>query len=334
MAGKVLGVGTPLYQGYLKCRTQITNQILIYRILKRWQVFRANAARHSSDKGSAHQEKSAKVGNESYPYYLSAFLRFKNEGRFLGEWLCYHLVVGVEHFYLYNNNSSDDFLSVLQPFMDAGVVTLENWATKPASPSADLHCQERCRWETRWLACIDADEFLVPMQHGTIPELLREYEAYPALTANWRYFGSSGHQERPLGLVIDNYRRCQHGLNRHVKPIIDPRQAIAYGNSHYWIYRGWRQAVDENRREVLGSFNLPVVGNRIQINHYYTKSAEDYLAKCNPEWWVDSSGQRFPSHLKDRINEALTQYNEAEEPSILRFLAATRAKMQEFGVEG
>jgi hypothetical protein len=161
--------------------------------------------------------------------------------------------------------------------------------------------------------------------------VLREYEQYPAVTVNWHFFGSSGHQKRPEGLVIENYLQCHDSLNRHVKSIINPRRAFLNVNSHYWIYRGWQQAVDENRQEVLGSFNQPPTGSRLRINHYYSKSAEDFLVKCNPDWWVDSIGNRLPTHVAERLDEAMSQHNEARDPSILRFVEATKAKMREFG---
>lgn len=48
-------------------------------------------------------------------YRVSLCLIFKNEAPFLKEWLDYHLTIGVDHFYLYNNNSDDDFKRVLRP---------------------------------------------------------------------------------------------------------------------------------------------------------------------------------------------------------------------------
>ena len=51
----------------------------------------------------------------------------KNEGGSLAEWLEYHLRVGIEHFYLYDNNSNDGTRRVLQPYIDRGLVTLVVW---------------------------------------------------------------------------------------------------------------------------------------------------------------------------------------------------------------
>ena len=54
-----------------------------------------------------------KHDNRHLKYQISLCLIFKNEAPFLKEWLDYHLTVGVDHFYLYNNNSDDDFKKIV-----------------------------------------------------------------------------------------------------------------------------------------------------------------------------------------------------------------------------
>ena len=54
-------------------------------------------------------------------HFLSVCAIFKNEGRFLREWLNYYLLAGVDHFYLYNNFSDDDYAAVLKPYVDKGL---------------------------------------------------------------------------------------------------------------------------------------------------------------------------------------------------------------------
>ena len=41
-------------------------------------------------------------------YTVAVCAIFKNEGIFLKEWLEYHLLIGVEHFYLYNKSERQD----------------------------------------------------------------------------------------------------------------------------------------------------------------------------------------------------------------------------------
>ena len=60
----------------------------------------------------------------AYEHELSICAIFQNEAPYLKEWLDYHLHVVVEHFWLYNNESQDDFRPILQPYIDAGIVDL------------------------------------------------------------------------------------------------------------------------------------------------------------------------------------------------------------------
>lgn len=41
----------------------------------------------------------------------------KNEAPYMKEWIDYHRLVGVEKFYVYDNESTDSLLSVLAPYI-------------------------------------------------------------------------------------------------------------------------------------------------------------------------------------------------------------------------
>ena len=57
-------------------------------------------------------------------YKVSIGAIFKNEALYLKEWIEFHRIVGVEHFYLYNNNSDDNYREVLEPYIKRNIVTL------------------------------------------------------------------------------------------------------------------------------------------------------------------------------------------------------------------
>ena len=54
----------------------------------------------------------------------------RNEARYLAEWLAYHRLVGIDHVYLYDNNSTDveELRAVTRPFVDSGFLTLHDWS--------------------------------------------------------------------------------------------------------------------------------------------------------------------------------------------------------------
>jgi len=42
-------------------------------------------------------------------FHVSICAIFKNEAPYLREWIEFHRIVGIDHFYMYNNRSDDDF---------------------------------------------------------------------------------------------------------------------------------------------------------------------------------------------------------------------------------
>lgn len=65
-------------------------------------------------------------------HYLSILSIFKNEAPFLKEFIEYYLLMGVDHFYLYNINSEDDYADILRPYIDKGIVTFLDWSLIPS----------------------------------------------------------------------------------------------------------------------------------------------------------------------------------------------------------
>jgi hypothetical protein len=56
-------------------------------------------------------------------YYLSVLAIFKNETMNLETWIQHYLWQGVEHFYLIDNGSTDNPLSILDKYIKDGLVT-------------------------------------------------------------------------------------------------------------------------------------------------------------------------------------------------------------------
>lgn len=83
-------------------------------------------------------------------YNVSLCAIFKDEAANLTEWIEYHKIVGVEHFYLYNNFSCDDYCKVLEPYIEKGLVTLIDWPFKQGQMKAYENCVNVYGSESQW----------------------------------------------------------------------------------------------------------------------------------------------------------------------------------------
>lgn len=233
--------------------------------------------------------------------YLSIAVIIKNEKPYLKEWIEYHLMVGVDRFYVYDIESTDGPLEILQPYIEKGIVQYKYYPGKGMQVQAYCDAILTNKYNTRWLAFVDIDEFIVPVQKYTLPEVLRDFERYPGICLSWAMYDSSGHIEKPDGLVIKYYTHRntdpEYRLNRTIKSIVNPREVIVT-NVHWCYYRGFKWGVNENGCEITGNnAEIPSL-EKLRVNHYYTKSKEEFLFKLN-KGAVGTYGGNIPDAISD-----------------------------------
>lgn len=224
-------------------------------------------------------------------YNVSLCAIFKNEAPYLKEWIEFNNIVGIDHFYMYNNNSEDDYETILKPYIKRGLVTLMDWAQNQKQMECYQTCIKDYAGETKWLGFIDIDEFIVPKSTDSIYEFLRPFEKTAgAVNLYWKLFGTSGRMDRDLsGLVCEDFtvcwpKYCDIGKCFYNTAFgFDFESKYAKGLHH----RFWANYKGKNIPPV-NVFNHICVGNRniadtadfpIQINHYFTKSYKEYAMK-------------------------------------------------------
>lgn len=215
-------------------------------------------------------------------HYLSVCAIAKNEGPYFKEWIEWHQKQGVEKFYIYDNESTDCTKEVLAPFIESGVVEYTYFPGQKKQLAAYDDCFERHRLETRWLAVIDLDEFIVPMQYKDIPSFLRPLEKFSVVEINWLCYGSGGAKTREPGDVMERFKRHshpEHKLNTHVKSIVDPRRVCTMTGCHEASRISGKAADSHGNPLKKGKVNRVPQQDIIRINHYAVKSYEEFLAK-------------------------------------------------------
>ncbi len=151
-------------------------------------------------------------------YNFSVCAVFKNEAPYLKEWIEYHQLIGVDHFFLYDNGSVDGFRKVLSPYLKKKIVTLIHWpdhlgplasgdATWPLSTQLSAY-ENALKWaslnKTKWLLFLDIDEFLVAPKQENLKEILEKYDAYPGITLTTEFYDASHSMTLPgRKLVIE-----------------------------------------------------------------------------------------------------------------------------------
>lgn len=268
----------------------------------------------------------------SKKYYASICGIFKDEAPYLKEWIEYNQLLGIDHLYLYNNNSSDNFMEVLQPYIEDGYISLIEWHYTHAQIQAYDHCYNNFKEETNWLAFFDIDEFICPIVETDIKSFLKKYEGYPGVLIYWQMFGTNGIVKGDTSkLVIEQYTNAWKHLDGTGKIFISTENYILINNSIHWgafKYKLFKvPVINEHKKFIFFPqiYKAPN-NNTIQLNHYWSKSLHEYIYKINRGSAASSRNEQI--RQKYSFFLAHEQNNTTENKVIFRFLIQLKIRLK------
>lgn len=215
-------------------------------------------------------------------FYLTVAAVCRDETPYLQEWVEYHLLVGVEHFFIYDNDSVVPVEQTLGEYIRTGYVTvvpLPGPFSTGRQVTTYTNALRSFGQTSKWMAFIDIDEFILPKTTFTIPEQLVQFEQTNGLEVFWALFGSNGHDLQTRDFVIERFLTRASADNSpfyNYKSIIRPERATENHLVHAFNYKDNRKAVCETGKPRSG---LTIHTNKIAINHYWCKSYEEFVKK-------------------------------------------------------
>ena len=275
----------------------------------------------------------------NYQYSLCVCSIFRNEAPYMREWIEYYKLLGVEHFRLYNNDSTDNYRQVLAPYIESGDVTLIDWPTDLGRPGM------RAGWVwftqfpaladaivyftgvSKWLAIIDLDEFIVPLHQNDLPSFLEEYESEAGVLINWQNFGTSGIWDIPSDKlmieVLTKKAKENSSYNYPVKSIVRPERVNIAGKCwcpHTWDYvSGYGWTLPNHKRWTFEAIDV----SKARINHYVHRS-ERYFYEVKVASKERMEGKKLK---KKHIRNWKKSCNRVQDTEILRFAPQLREKV-------
>ncbi len=229
----------------------------------------------------------------------------RNEGPYIPEWLAYHRAIGFTDILVCSNDCVDESPALLDRLEQLGL--LVHLRSTPASPreaqlvAYTLAAAHPLTDGADWAMVLDADEYLnVHVGAGQVGDLIDAVPGATAICVNWRLFGSSGHRRWSPDLVSERFTRAaplEHGVNWPYKTLFtrldaygckllshQPRFPHAHAVADLRYVDGAGRILpehfyDESRSAFLQSDPGTVSWKLAQVNHYNTRSRDDYFAK-------------------------------------------------------
>lgn len=190
-----------------------------------------------------------------------------NQARFLKEWIVYHSRIGVERWFLYDNNSNDSLLKTLRWMNEDGYnVTRHAWPWVKTQEAGFAHCALRARESCEWVGFIDVDEFfhLTSPSTTSFSDILRNHsinhQNVGELRIGCHSFGPSGHKIVPKEGLMVGYT-CRVSQPERHKSIVRPETlspSLLNVVHHFHLREGFRFADVERSTMVINHYKYQV----------------------------------------------------------------------------
>jgi hypothetical protein len=212
----------------------------------------------------------------------------RNEGKYIIEWFAYYLLQGVNHFVIYNHQSTDDTEAIWRKLARHYYIDIHNRTGYNVHYPMLQHALTEVLPTTDWLVFADMDEFYFPIEKYTMREVLEERKDWncSAFGVYWCQFGSSGYIDDP-NLVLASYVHrgpLDLSTNHHMKSIVKGRGragTVSGTNPHVFT-------TEHGTIDFVGRVIPPHAGHNIavepchevmRLNHYQCKSWEYFKTR-------------------------------------------------------
>ena len=217
-------------------------------------------------------------------YYSAVILLIKDENRYLQEWLDWHLALGFDHIYIYDNGEKDHVQDIVDLYT-AEVqqkITVIDWTGHHEHIQQDAynHFMGNYKSDVRWGLFIDSDEFL-RFTDGETTDVNTFLQAYEDYTEVWGYEveydanGQEKYENKPVRERFTQRTDVREGF--YWKNFIQPNRIDSF-LMHYAYYDPAKHQIFKNEQLNQDLF---------VIDHYYTKSWEEWQEKIKVRGGAD-----------------------------------------------
>lgn len=216
----------------------------------------------------------------------------KDEQRFIREWVEHYLRIGFDRIYVFEDFGSRSHEKEISDYIGSGYVVLTPLATSGVIPhykkgtrvQAELYSRflEKCRREqlADWIGFFDVDEFMMFEEGWNLERLEEAFADKGGVLLSWMLYGADGHMKRPRGGVVESYRNHLPPGTRldtssdhwNVKSLVNVSRCNGKKSIH--VFNG---CVFTSRQPLGQGKDHRMTYGKAWLNHYYTKSWEDYL---------------------------------------------------------
>lgn len=240
----------------------------------------------------------------------------KLEHRYLEEFCKYHLSIGFDRIYIYDNEDEPTYQNLLSHIDNLYIVHYPG-KSQQYTILDDFRKNLMHHDNITHVINIDCDEFIVLKHHNNIKDFINDYikDDCAAIGINWRFFGDSGRGNYTNEPLMTRFTMCQAHGDQHIKTLFNKEHFTSFRCMHCITVRDGYHTKCTNGTIIDGPWNPNIDIGVIQINHYKTKTLEEFR-HIRQRGFADSHDIESPERVLESFNahninevEDLTAFN-------------------------
>ena len=210
---------------------------------------------------------------------IALCLIIKNENEYLGEWLHHHKQLGIDHFYIYDNQSD---VPVSEYLLKSGILPTANidvlvWEDNAIGSQmrAYVDCARKNQ-DYNYIGFLDTDEFYMSRSMDIkrdFWDIEKVYGKNDALGFYWRLYGKQEpyfEERQPIEAYTEYHE------NGHIKSFVRPNSIIHFPDPHKANIEGrYINELGEPIERPVGHHT----SKNIWIKHIYARSLAEWKEK-------------------------------------------------------
>lgn len=223
-----------------------------------------------------------------YKYKISVIVMFKNEEMIMEEWFQHYISEGIDHFYLIDNGSTDNYIDIVNRYIDKITLvvdpTRDNVATQPLL--YNKHFLETIKTESEWIIVADMDEYIYGRRNfNSISDYVNAIpEKITRIIMPWKNFGNNNNRLQPSSIIHSLTKREEgsHLIQRNLSGNwLGHCKSLTRTNSLLRLDVHICETVDRfvcfsDFKKADGLANFSLEDQNLHINHYQHMSNEYY----------------------------------------------------------
>lgn len=206
-----------------------------------------------------------------WAYYSSVCLLIRDENKYLKEWLDWYMKNGFDHIYIYDNGVNETVTDVITDDISEKITVIP-WHGEFQNVQEDAynHFLENYGAETRWVTFLDSDEFINFSEGVSVNDYLQQNELYTNIVISFVEYNANGQETYEDAPVRERFTEevDAYGCQIYFKNFVQPHRIDSMFR-HY------------PRFSMLGNYVKNPPKEEVVIEHYYTKSWEEWQQKIS-----------------------------------------------------